>query len=105
VVGPGSGVARVAPAREPGVGRRRRGAGCGGCARSSWWRRRRASLYSTWKRRVREKREKERAGSDILAYIHRADTSADENTQVGLYGGCGALVHRPPDEHKLHTSV
>jgi hypothetical protein len=39
----------------------------------------------------REKREKERAGPDILAYVHRADTSADEHKRAGLYGDRGGL--------------
>jgi hypothetical protein len=40
----------------------------------------------------REKREKERAElGTIPAYVHRADTSADEHKRAGLCGGCGAL--------------
>jgi hypothetical protein len=43
--------------------------------------------HSAWKRCEREKREKERAGPGILAYVHRADTSADEHKQTDLCGG------------------
>jgi hypothetical protein len=39
----------------------------------------------------REKQEKERVGLGILAYVCRADTSADEHKRAGLCGGCGAL--------------
>jgi hypothetical protein len=49
-VSPGSGVARVASAREGGVRHHRRGAGCSDNVRSSWWQWRRTSLYSVWKR-------------------------------------------------------
>jgi hypothetical protein len=46
----------------------------------------------TWKRCEREKREKKRAGpGTILAYVHRADTSADDHKRVGLRGSRGAL--------------
>jgi hypothetical protein len=106
--GLGSGVAGEAPARaeqvghgrggpgwarEVGVGCHWRGAGCGSSVRSSWWWRWHTSLYSAWKRceREREKREKERAGPGILAYVRRADTSADEHKWVDLRGGHGAL--------------
>jgi hypothetical protein len=41
--------------------------------------------------REREMREKERAGPGILAYVHRADTLADEHKRDGLHGGRGAL--------------
>jgi hypothetical protein len=37
--------------------------------------------------RDRVKREKERAGPGKLAYVHRADTSADEHKWAGLRGG------------------
>jgi hypothetical protein len=51
---------------------------------------------SAWKRCEREKREKERAGPDILAYVHRTDTSADEHKQAALYGG--------RDDHPMNIS-
>jgi hypothetical protein len=89
--GPGLGVARVAPAREAGVGHHRRGDGCSGSTRSSWWRQRCASLYNAWKRYEREKRVKERTRPGILAYVRRADTSTDEHKRAGLYGGRDAL--------------
>jgi hypothetical protein len=42
--------------------------------------------------REREKREKERVGlGTIPAYVHRADTSADEHKWASLRGGSGAL--------------
>jgi hypothetical protein len=41
--------------------------------------------------REREKREKERARPGILAYVRRADTSADEHKLAGLRGGRDAL--------------
>jgi hypothetical protein len=41
--------------------------------------------------REREKREKERAGPGILAYVRQTDTSADEHKRVDLRGGHGAL--------------
>jgi hypothetical protein len=97
--GPGSGTAGEAPARrsrsavgEAGVGRRRCGARCGGSARSSCVGGD-ACRYTARGRvaREREKREKERAGPVILAYVHWADTSADEHKRVGLRDGRGAL--------------
>jgi hypothetical protein len=40
----------------------------------------------------REKREKERADpGTIPAYVHQADTSADEHKRDGLHGGRGVL--------------
>jgi hypothetical protein len=72
--GPGSG---VAPAREAGVGCRRCRARCGD---------------SAWKRCEREKREKEMAGPGILAYVHRADTSADQHKRAGLCDGCDTFT-------------
>jgi hypothetical protein len=59
------------------------------------------SLYSAWKRCEREKREEERAGPGILAYVRRADTSVDEYKWVGLRGGHDALCSSP----MLHMSV
>jgi hypothetical protein len=45
-----------------------------------------------WKRCEREMQEKERAGSGtILAYVCRADTSADKHKQAGLHDSRGAL--------------
>jgi hypothetical protein len=44
-----------------------------------------------WKRCEREKREKERAGPNILAYVRWADTSTDEHKRAGLRGDCDAL--------------
>jgi hypothetical protein len=42
--------------------------------------------------RESEKWEKERAGPNTIpAYVHRADTSADEHKQGGLRGGHGSL--------------
>jgi hypothetical protein len=97
--GLGSGTAGEAPARrsgsaagEAGVRRCRRGAGCGGSARSSCVGGG-ACRYTACGRdaREREKREKERAGPGILAYVHWADTSADKHKRVGLRDGRGVL--------------
>jgi hypothetical protein len=42
--------------------------------------------------RETEKQEKERVGpGTIPAYVHQADTSADEHKQAGLRGGRGAF--------------
>jgi hypothetical protein len=41
--------------------------------------------------REREKRGKERVGPGILAYVRRADTSADKRKRAGLRGGYGTL--------------
>jgi hypothetical protein len=52
--------------------------------------------------REREKREKERASpGTIPAYVHWANTSADDHKQVGLRGSRGALC----SSAKLRTSV
>jgi hypothetical protein len=42
-------------------------------------------------RDAREKREKEKVRSDILAYVRRADTSADEHKRASLRGSHCAL--------------
>jgi hypothetical protein len=50
--------------------------------------------YTTRGRDAREReseRKKGRAGPGMLAYVHRADTSADKHKRAGLRGGRGAL--------------
>jgi hypothetical protein len=75
-----------------GVGRRQHGAGCDGNVRSSWWRRWRTSQrVEEMREGEREKREKERVGLGILAYVHRVDASADEHKRAGLRGDRVAL--------------
>jgi hypothetical protein len=56
-----------------------------------------ARRYATRGRdaREREKREKERAGPGIVAYVHRADTSANEHKRTGLRDGRGTFVGHP----------
>jgi predicted acyl esterase len=46
----------------------------------------RVAIQRVEEMREREKREKERAGPGIHAYVHRADTSADEHKRAGLRG-------------------
>jgi hypothetical protein len=99
VAGQGRGSARVTGAAPVGVGRdvtRAAPAGArqcdsgqgvaGAAARGD------LAAAARMERCEREKREKERAGpGTIPAYVHRADTSADDHKRVGLRGSRGAL--------------
>jgi hypothetical protein len=51
----------------------------------------RGAIQRVEEMREREKRGKERVGPGILAYVCRADTSADKRKRAGLRGGYGTL--------------
>jgi hypothetical protein len=108
--GQGSGAAGEAPVRAEWVGCGRGGSGVrrgqSGTSQGGWGRaaptrgrvRRqheeqlvaavvRVAIQCVEEMREREKRVKERTRPGILAYVHRADTSADEHKRAGLHGG------------------
>jgi hypothetical protein len=97
----GAGQGRARPGRRrpgwraAGVGRGWGGAGQGRAGRARPGRTRvgqqREQLVAAAARVVAHQRKKERAGTGILTYVHRAVTSADEHKRVGLRDGRGVL--------------
>jgi hypothetical protein len=67
-----------------------------------------ARRYTTRGRDARE-REREsrrkRAGPGMLAYVHRPTHQPTNISGLAYVVAVAPYVRRPPDEHKLHTSV
>jgi hypothetical protein len=53
----------------------------------------------------REKAGEKRAGSGMLAYVHRPTHQPTNISRLAYVVAVAPYVRRPPDEHKLHTSV
>jgi hypothetical protein len=109
----GSGAVREAPARrsgsttgEAGVGRRCRGAGCGGSARSSCGGGGARRYTTRGKRCVRERSGRKKGRDRVYSLMFVGPTHQPMNISGLAYVAVVvAYVHRAPDEHKLHMLV